>query len=74
MKALKAWQKYMEKTLTFPFDAEVSGYQRKGPLQLGDRVSVKKISNVLNKCGKSKIPKERFVLNFEFRYWSLLRI
>jgi hypothetical protein len=46
MKALKAWQKYMEKTLTFPFDAVVSGYQRKGPLQLGDRVSVKKISIV----------------------------
>ena len=46
MKALKAWQKYMQKTLTFPFDAVVSGYQDKGPLQSGDRVSVKKISIV----------------------------
>jgi hypothetical protein len=46
MKPLKAWQKYMEKTLTFPFNAVVSGYQDNGPLQSGDRVSVKKISIV----------------------------
>ena len=46
MKALEAWQRYMEKTLVFPFDAVVSGYQDKGPLQSGDRVSVKKISIV----------------------------
>ena len=46
MKTLEAWQKYMEKTLAFPFDAVVSGYQDKGPLQSGDRVSVKKISIV----------------------------
>ena len=46
MEALKAWQKYLEKTLSFPFDAVVSEYQHKGPLQSGDRVSVKKISIV----------------------------
>jgi hypothetical protein len=46
MKYLEAWQKYMEKTLSFPFDAVVSGYQDKGPLQSGDRVSIKKISIV----------------------------
>ena len=46
MKALEAWQKYLEKTLGFPFDAVVSGHQDKGPLQSGDRVSVKKISIV----------------------------
>ena len=46
VRALDAWQKYLEKTLTFPFDAVVSGYQDKGPLQSGDRVSVKKISIV----------------------------
>ena len=46
MKALEAWQKYLEKTLAFPFDAVVSGYQDKGPLQSGDSVSVKKISIV----------------------------
>jgi hypothetical protein len=46
MKALKAWQKYLEITLSFPLDAVVSGYQDKGPLQSGDRVSVKTISIV----------------------------
>jgi hypothetical protein len=46
MEALKAWQKYLEKTLSLPFDAVVSGYQDKGPLQSGDSVSVKKISIV----------------------------
>jgi hypothetical protein len=46
MRALDAWQKYLEITLIFPFDAVASGYQDKGPLQSGDRVSVKKISIV----------------------------
>ena len=51
MKALKAWQKYLEKSLSFPFDAVVSGYQDKGPLQSGDSVSVKKISIVNDHYG-----------------------
>jgi len=38
--------KLFGKKVTCPFDAEVSGYPRKGPLQLGDRISVKKISIV----------------------------
>jgi hypothetical protein len=38
--------KLFGKKVTCPFDAEVSGYQRKGPLQLGDRICVKKISIV----------------------------
>ena len=46
MRTLEAWQKYLEKTLTFSFDAVVLGYQDTGPLQSGDRVSVKKISIV----------------------------
>lgn len=44
MEALEAWEKYHEKTLTFPFDAKVIGHQDKGPLRSGDKVSVKKIS------------------------------
>ncbi len=44
MVAFKAWEKYFKKTLIFPFDAEVSGFQDRGPLQSGDMVSVKKIS------------------------------
>jgi hypothetical protein len=43
--ALKEWEKYFEKTLTFPFDAKVLEYE-KGPLRSGDKVSVKKISLV----------------------------
>jgi len=44
MEAPKAWEKYLEKALTFPFIAKVLGYQDRGPLQYGDKVSVKKIS------------------------------
>jgi hypothetical protein len=46
IEALEAWKNYLEKVLTFPFDVEVSEYQEKGPLQSGDKVSVKKISVV----------------------------
>lgn len=46
MEALETWENYLEKNLTFPFDAKTSEYQEKGPLQSGDRVSVKKISIV----------------------------
>jgi hypothetical protein len=46
MEIFKAWERYLEKTLAFPFDAEVLGYQDKGPLRSGDKVSVKKISLV----------------------------
>lgn len=44
MEAFRAWEKYLAKKLTFPFDARVSEYQEKGPLQSGDEVSVKKIA------------------------------
>ncbi len=46
IEALKTWEKYLEKTLIFPFDAKVLGGQDKGPLQSEDKVSVKKISLV----------------------------
>lgn len=46
IEALEAWENYLEKNLTFPFNAEVSEHQDKGPLQSGDKVSVKKISLV----------------------------
>lgn len=46
MEALEAWEKYLRKHLAFPFDAEVAEYQERGPLQAGDRVSVKRISMV----------------------------
>ena len=46
MEALEAWRNYLGKNLIFPFDARVSEHQERGPLQLGDKVSVKKISMV----------------------------
>lgn len=38
--AFKAWEKYLIKTLTLPFEAEVSEWQERGPLRAGDRVTV----------------------------------
>ena len=46
MEALEAWENYLEKTLSFPFDAIITGGQDKGQLKTGDKVSVKKISLV----------------------------
>jgi hypothetical protein len=40
MAAFKAWKKYLAEILEFPFDAEVSEWQDRGPLQAGDRVTV----------------------------------
>jgi len=46
MEALEAWEKYLEKTLSFPFDAIITGGPDKGPLRTGDKVGVKRISLV----------------------------
>ncbi len=46
MAAFEAWANYLAKTLTFPFDAIITGGPDKGPLQTGDKVSVKRISLV----------------------------
>jgi hypothetical protein len=44
--AVKAWEKHLREVLQFPFDAEVSEYQERGPLQSGDKVSVKGITTM----------------------------
>ncbi|HLF73324.1 MAG TPA: calcium-binding protein [Anaerolineales bacterium] len=44
--AFKAWEKYLKANLTFPFEAEVSEWQERGPLRAGDRVSVLRIEIV----------------------------
>lgn len=36
----KAWEKHLKEKLTFPFDAEVSEHQERGPIRIGERVSV----------------------------------
>lgn len=38
--AFEAWETHFEKVLRFPFEAEVSEWQKRGPLQAGDRVKV----------------------------------
>jgi hypothetical protein len=42
--ASKAWGRYLEQNLRFPFEAEVSEYQERGRLRQGDRVWVLGIS------------------------------
>jgi hypothetical protein len=44
--AFDAWDEYLMQHLTFPFEAEVSEFQERGPLQAGDRVHVLRISAV----------------------------
>lgn len=44
MEQLRAWERYLEEKLTFPFEAEVSEYQEETPLRQGDRVRVWEIS------------------------------
>lgn len=46
MAVMNRWGAYLEEHLTFPFNAEVHEWQERGPLQSGDRVSVKTISTV----------------------------
>jgi hypothetical protein len=43
MAAWDTWARYLRKNLAFPFEAKVCEVQDEGPLQVGDRVTVKKI-------------------------------
>ena len=40
MAAFNAWENYLTEKLDFPFDAEISEYQNKGPLQQGDKIRI----------------------------------
>jgi hypothetical protein len=40
LEAFEAWQEYLEAHLKLPFDAVVTEYQERGPLQAGDQVKV----------------------------------
>ena len=44
MKTLDEWTKYLEKNLSFPFDAVVAENQQYGPLDNGNKVKVHRIS------------------------------
>lgn len=41
--AFDAWEKHLNQSLTFPFEAEISDYQTKGPLQHGDKIRIHSI-------------------------------
>jgi hypothetical protein len=43
--ALDVWEEYLEKTLTFPFEAVVHKSEERGPLKTGDRVKVVEITD-----------------------------
>jgi len=45
------WGTYLLENLVFPFDAVVSDYQERGPVQDGDKVSVKSLSFEDDKYG-----------------------
>lgn len=51
MALFRAWETYLSEHLDFPFEAEISEYQRRGPLQMEDRVNVLEISLVANLYG-----------------------
>ena len=51
MAAFEAWQEYLEAHLKLPFDAVVSEYQERGPLQVGDQVKVVGFEGVENLYG-----------------------
>jgi ribosomal protein L7/L12 len=46
MAVLRAWEEHLGESLVLPFDAEVSEYQTKGSLRIGDRVTVQDIVDV----------------------------
>ncbi|MCD4767237.1 MAG: calcium-binding protein [Methanosarcinales archaeon] len=46
MEAIDAWEKYLEKTLSYPFDAIITEGSSGGHLKQGDKLSVKRISLV----------------------------
>ena len=43
MEALDVWEEHLEENLSFPFEAEISEWQDRGPLRTGERVKVKSI-------------------------------
>jgi len=44
--ALKAWKKYLDKNLQFPFETFIHEYQERGPLSQGDKLKVFRIELV----------------------------
>ena len=49
--AFETWYEYLEKSLTFPFDAEIYEPQERGPLQAGDRLRVRRLNDIADPYG-----------------------
>ena len=49
--AFKAWEKHLQANLTFPFEAKVSEWQDRGPIENGERVNVLDIEIVDDSYG-----------------------
>jgi hypothetical protein len=49
--AFEAWDAYFKQTLTFPFEAEVSEWQDRGPLRTGEKVRFRYVSIALRQIG-----------------------
>ncbi len=45
---LAAWRAELERTLRFPFEAEVDEFQERGPFRDGDRVTVVRLAEVMD--------------------------
>ncbi|MBW1748560.1 MAG: hypothetical protein JRJ34_09225 [Deltaproteobacteria bacterium] len=41
--AFEAWEKYLNRSLSFPFETKISDCQTKGPLQQGDNIRIHSI-------------------------------
>jgi hypothetical protein len=44
--AFKAWEKYLKKKLSFPFNAIVDEFQERGRMKAGNKVTVNRISDI----------------------------
>ena len=67
MAAMEAWEKHLRKVLKFPFKAFVAEFQDRGPLQGGDKVTVRKIVAVDERYGVLvEIQSRQGVLIFPF--------
>jgi hypothetical protein len=51
MAALVAWEEHLQKVLSFPFEAVVDEFQERGPLRVGDKVTVESLADVVEPYG-----------------------
>jgi hypothetical protein len=50
-KAFMAWEKHLSQLLSFPFEAEISEYQDRGPLRQGDKIRIHSLNGHKDRFG-----------------------